>query len=173
MDDEPPERLVFTRATEADIPVLRLFAEHIWWGSYGDMLSPEQIEHMLGWMYSEETLTREMDEGILYQLVKAEGQPVGYMATSFHAATRHVELHKLYFAPELHGRGFGRMMLHHAIAGAIAAGAARLKLRVNRHNHRALLAYERSGFKITGEVRQDIGGGFVMDDFVMVRELAA
>ncbi|HTH49905.1 MAG TPA: GNAT family N-acetyltransferase [Candidatus Limnocylindria bacterium] len=171
MDDVPFRSMVFSLATERDIPLLRQLAERIWWAAYTDLLSPEQIGHMLGWMYSEEALTRDLEAGVRYELFNVEGQSVGYLATSFHAATRHVELHKLYLLPELQGRGFGQAMLRHAISDAIAQGAGRLQLRVNRRNHRALRAYGRAGFQITGEVCQDIGGGFVMDDLVMTREL--
>ena len=164
---------VFRRAIIGDIPVIRDLADCIWRASYRDMISLEQIEHMLGWMYSAATLAREIDEGVRYDLVEHEGQPVGYLALSVHADGRRAELHKLYLLPELHGQGVGQAMLRHAQAVAVAAGARRLELRVNRHNLRAQRAYVRTGFQITGEVRQDIGDGFVRDDFVRVCEFAA
>ncbi len=173
MDAAPQLSLVFRPAAEADIPVIRALAGRIWRASYSDLISSAQIEYMLERMYSAATLACELGEGVRYELAELKGQPVAYLATSVHVAARHVELHKLYLAPELHGRGFGQVMLRHALAGAVALGASRLELRVNRRNLRAQRAYERAGFKIAGEVCQDIGGGFVMDDFVMVHGLAA
>lgn len=171
MDAAPEPSLVFRPVTATNIPVIRALAERIWRASYSDMISPGQIDHMLGWMYSEGTLARELSEGVRYELAEVDGQPVAYLATSFHAASRHVELHKLYLAPELHGHGLGQAMLRHVLAGAVGVGASRVELRVNRRNLRAQQAYGRAGFKIMGEVCQDIGGGFVMDDFVMVHEI--
>jgi ribosomal protein S18 acetylase RimI-like enzyme len=164
---------VFRRATPEDIPVIRELADRIWRVSYRDMISLAQIEHMLGWMYSAATLAREIGEGIRYDLAEREGCPVGYLALSVHADGYRAELHKLYLLPELQGQGVGQAMLRHAQAVAVAAGARRLELRVNRHNLRAQRAYLRAGFQIAGEVCQDIGGGFAMDDFVMARECTA
>ena len=42
-----------------------------------------------------------------------------------------------------------------------------LHLNVNRHNSAAIRAYERNGFHKANEMVTDIGGGFVMDDYIM------
>jgi len=48
-------------------------------------------------------------------------------------------------------------------------GAARVILNVNKHNMRAIRAYERAGFSVVDAVVNEIGGGYVMDDFIMAR----
>ena len=48
-----------------------------------------------------------------------------------------------------------------------------IRLRVNRQNHRAIRAYLRAGFTFGHDLRSDIGGGFVMDDHVMVKALSS
>jgi RimJ/RimL family protein N-acetyltransferase len=48
----------------------------------------------------------------------------------------------------------------------------RLILSVNKRNTKAITAYKRNGFAIVESVVTDIGGGFVMDDYVMAKELA-
>ncbi len=53
-----------------------------------------------------------------------------------------------------------------------AGGARRLILSVNKRNIRAIAAYRRNGFIIAESVVTDIGGGFVMDDYVMTKELS-
>jgi RimJ/RimL family protein N-acetyltransferase len=47
-----------------------------------------------------------------------------------------------------------------------------LILNVNKQNLRAIRAYERNGFFVREAVVVDIGGGFVMDDYVMAKRLA-
>jgi ribosomal protein S18 acetylase RimI-like enzyme len=42
---------------------------------------------------------------------------------------------------------------------------------VNRNNHNAIGAYRKHGFQVRASQVKDIGGGFVMDDYVMVREI--
>jgi len=46
-------------------------------------------------------------------------------------------------------------------------------LRVNRHNQWAIDAYLKQGFTVATIYMEDIGGGFMMDDYVMTKELAA
>jgi RimJ/RimL family protein N-acetyltransferase len=168
---KPVSELTFRTATTGDIPILRALADRIWRASYQEMLTSAQMDYMLGWMYSTATLEREMAEGVRYELAELRGKPVGYSALSYDSELHRAELHKLYLAPELQGRGFGQVMLQAALAQAAKLGAGEVRLRVNRHNARALRAYDRAGFQIESELCQDIGGGFVMDDFVMVRPL--
>ncbi|MHB8159225.1 MAG: hypothetical protein ACYDGS_01805 [Thermoleophilia bacterium] len=43
---------------------------------------------------------------------------------------------------------------------------------MNRQNAGAISFYERAGFRTEGVVVQDIGSGFVMDDFRMAKPVA-
>ena len=82
-----------------------------------------------------------------------------------------MKLHKLYVLPELQGRGLGSRLLRHCENEAARLGASRLILAVNKRNTKAIAAYERNGYKVIESVVNDIGGGFVMDDFVMGKGL--
>jgi hypothetical protein len=42
---------------------------------------------------------------------------------------------------------------------------------VNRRNQAAIDAYLKHGFTVATLVMEDIGGGFVMDDYVMAKPL--
>ena len=46
-----------------------------------------------------------------------------------------------------------------------------LVLNVNKNNDRAISAYVRNGFVVREAVVVDIGGGFVMDDYIMAKRL--
>ncbi len=81
------------------------------------------------------------------------------------------KLHKLYLLPELHGRGLGSLLLQHVEREVRAGAGRRLILYVNRRNTKAITAYKRNGFAVTESVVTDIGNGFVMDDYVMTKEL--
>ena len=48
-------------------------------------------------------------------------------------------------------------------------GAPAVWLQVNKRNERAIGAYLKAGFEIIGEAVFDIGGGFVMDDYLMAK----
>jgi ribosomal protein S18 acetylase RimI-like enzyme len=64
-------------------------------------------------------------------------------------------------------------LLAHVEREARALGATSLWLQVNRNNAQAIAAYRRNGFDVAREVVVDIGGGFMMDDFVMSKDLGA
>ena len=69
----------------------------------------------------------------------------------------------------LRGKGYGRRALQFAEALAREQGLGRIRLTVNKNNRNSIRAYERFGFTIAGPVVQDIGSGFVMDDYVMIK----
>lgn len=56
------------------------------------------------------------------------------------------ELRKMYFRPELRGRGAGRALLHQLIAEARELGYAKMYLESRGHLAAALRLYERFGF---------------------------
>jgi len=98
-------------------------------------------------------------------------EPVGFISYSFDAADFRVKLSKLYLLPQWHGCGTGRHMLQHLQARATQLGAREVRLQVNKQNTRAIRAYQRAGFSVLEAVVTDIGGGFVMDDFIMVLQV--
>ena len=163
--------LTIRPASDEDIPVLRDLARRIWHAHYPGIISREQIDYMLARMYDAEVIRSELAAGAAWDLVRHAGQPAGFSALGFDAATRRAKLHKIYLLPTLHGQGLGRQMLEHAKARAVAFGAREIHLQVNKHNSRALRAYERAGFRVRESVVADIGGGFVMDDFILALEL--
>lgn len=159
-------------ATPADIPTLRELARHIWHEHYPGIISREQIDYMLARMYDADTIRREMDDGVEWSLVRGDGDAAGFISCEFDADARRVKLHKLYLLPSLHGQGLGRQMLEQVRVWAAQRGACEIRLQVNKGNSRALRAYERAGFQVREAVVADIGGGFVMDDFILVLPLA-
>jgi ribosomal protein S18 acetylase RimI-like enzyme len=167
-------------AAEGDIDLLRSLAAAIWREYYPAIISPAQVEYMLDLMYSAEVIRAEMARGVTWELVTAASVPeagrtggdaVGYLSFSLDPGARSVTLHKLYLLPRLHGRGIGRQMLDHVREATRVLGAQVVRLTVNRRNTRAIRAYERTGFRIAGAIVSDIGGGFVMDDYVMELDL--
>ena len=186
MNATQPDRMEIIRATEADLSAISKLAGAIWRACYPGIITREQIDFMLARMYALETMRDEIrSQGIHYDCLFMDGKMVGFASYGpigegtpgggVRTARRAVpafKLHKLYLLPELHGRGLGSRLLQHCEQQARAAGAHRLILAVNKRNTKAIAAYQRNGFVIAESVVTDIGGGFVMDDFVMAKELA-
>ena len=112
--------------------------------------------------------------GFTYRQLRADGADAG--VCSFDLTKRDerggAELHKLYTLPAYWGRGLGRLALDEICRRCREAGATSVWLRVNKGNARAQKAYRAAGFANVRAVCTDIGGGFVMDDFVFVRPLS-
>jgi len=166
-----PSRTKIIRATGQDLPVIAKLADVIWRACYSDIISPAQIEYMLAQMYALDTMGREIhSQGIRYNLLLANDKAVGFASYGPAPEPDVMKLHKLYVLPEWHGRGLGSLLLRHVELQVRAGGAHSLLLSVNKRNTRAINAYKRNGFAIADSVITDIGGGFIMDDYVMVKE---
>lgn len=158
--------------TEEHLPALAELAGVIWRQHYPGIISPEQIEYMLARMYSLATLREEIQvKGIRFVRLLVDGRFVGFAAYGPAPGPGVMKLHKCYLLPEMHGRGLGSRLLQHCERAARQLGARRLTLAVNKRNRKAIAAYQRNGFTVTESVVTDFGSGFVMDDFIMAKEL--
>ena len=60
-------------ADKNDINIIRELALTAFPDTYKDILTPEQIEYMLDWMYSEESLNKQFDNGHIYHIGEFDG----------------------------------------------------------------------------------------------------
>lgn len=161
---------VIRPATESDIPLLRDLAQRIWRECYPGIITMEQIEFMLGWMYSEEEIRRQLRAGCTWEIVEHEGEATGFLSFALEADGR-VKLHKMYLLPARQRGGLGQLLLAHVCESAAALGAREVWMQVNKRNQRAIGAYLKAGFRIAEEATFEIGHGFVMDDYLMAKAL--
>ena len=169
-----PNRGVIVRATEADLPAIYKLAGVIWRACYPGIITHAQIDYMLARMYAPDVLREEIrSQGIRYDQLLVDGKPAGFASYGPASDPGVMKLHKLYLLPEMHGQGLGSRLLHHVEREVQAGGARRLILSVNKRNTKAITAYQRNGFVAVESVVTDIGGGFVMDDYVMAKEWSA
>jgi len=138
---------------------------------YPGIITHRQIEYMLDRDYSSEALRRDLGEGIAIDLLALEDEISGFAAWGPAACASHAKLHKLYLTQSFHGRGYGSMLIRHVTGECHRRGFQRLTLQVNKHNRKAINAYERAGFAREDSILDDIGEGFFMDDYVMGRTL--
>jgi len=164
--------MVIREATSADIPLIKELAEKIWPEAYHGIISDAQIQYMLHLIYSEEALHAQMSTGARFIFAQHEGIPVGFASFSKKSDTepQTFRLHKLYVLPRQHAQGIGSFLLDHLILESKKAGATLLELNVNKFNP-AKKFYNRKDFTILREEVLDIGGGYVMDDYVMIKTL--
>ena len=153
------------------MPAIARLAGVIWRHHYPGIISEAQIDYMLQRMYDVELLQRELADGIVYNCLSVDSQLAGYSAHS--PISNEMKLHKLYVHPAHQRKGFGSLLLRDVEHDTIAKGFGVLVLAVNKSNHGAISAYRKHGFTIREAVVVDIGSGFVMDDYVMEKKMAA
>ena len=155
---------------KAELEVLVVLIREIWREYYTPLIGAAQVEYMLEKFQSVDAITRQItDENFRYYGVFCDGELAGYYAVKPSGNDR-VFLSKLYVAARFRGCGLGKAMLQHLTDTALASGGKTIWLTVNKHN-RSIDIYRNLGFVITEEIVTDIGNGFVMDDFVMVKRL--
>lgn len=153
-----------------DIAAVTRLARRTWDHAYPGIITRGQIDYMLAQRYAPEVLERELQRGdIWWDQVLVDGRLGGFMSTCLDADARQLKIDKLYVAPERQRNGLGGRLLAHADDRAAALRCTALMLSVNKRNARAITAYRKHGFRVVESVCTDIGGGFVMDDYLMRR----
>lgn len=153
------------------LETVRALACAIWPSAYSGIIGGDQIEYMLELRYSMGALRADLHRGVCFALVMTGDKAVGFTAFEHHPDEGETFLHKLYVLPEFAGRGIGAQALEWVAERAREQGLHSLRLFVNKHNTGAIRAYRRAGFSFDKDVVTEIGGGFVMDDYVMVKRL--
>ncbi len=156
------------KATTDDIRLIHLMAEEVFPHTYGDILSPLQVDYMMDWMYSSESLHRQMtEEGHTYYLAFCDDEPAGYFSIQAEGEAL-FHLQKLYVLPKFQGRGLGRLLFEQAISviKAIHPAPCEMRLNVNRNN-KALHFYKRMGMTKVAEGDFPIGNDYFMNDYIM------
>src|SRR5690606_22491414 len=87
-------RMELIQANEHDVTLIRDLAAEIWWHTYKPILSEKQISFMLEDMYSENALTKQMQEGLIFILAKREGRAIAFAGYSIEKPV--LKIHKLY-----------------------------------------------------------------------------
>ena len=162
--------MIIRKAAESDISAISELAERIWWPSYRNIISDEQISFMLNDMYSAESLKVQMNSGIEFLIVERENIPLAFAGYSLTNTENQVyKLHKLYVLPTEQGRGTGRKLIEQVSSLATAKGGKILELNVNRGNP-AHHFYSKIGFDIYQTV--DISyHHFILNDYIMRKDL--
>jgi diamine N-acetyltransferase len=167
-----PARL--SPVSDADIQSLIALARDIWYRHYPDIISVEQIEYMLDQRYRPELIRAQIaSQRAWWDKLEVNGALIAFSACELADSPGEMKLDKVYVSYHLRGLGYGSLLIGNAEARAKAAGCTRLSLQVNKNNTSAIAAYTRNGFRVDRAVKFDIGGGFYMDDYVMVKEVGA
>lgn len=160
------------KAESVDIQSIHDMAEIVFRHTYSSILSPEQIEYMMDWMYSPANLRKQFEDGHVYYIAFRDDLPCGYVSIQpdghNEVGREQFHLQKIYVLPSAQSAGVGRALLNRALehVQAVASGPTSIELNVNRNNP-AIGFYHRFGFKILRQGDFHIGNGYYMNDYIM------
>lgn len=152
-----------------DISLVEMLANKIWHEHYLPIIGREQVTYMLGKFQSTPAIKRQIQDGANYHLMYEQNHPVGYFC--YHYENDSLFLSKIYVAKEVRGKGIGKRALDFIVEQAKLQSARAIRLTVNKFNLGTIAAYKQLGFETIDSIVKDIGGGFVMDDYVMEKPL--
>ena len=168
--------IIVQKVKAEDIMCIHDMAEIVFRHTYRDILSPEQIDYMMDWMYSPTSLRKQLDEGHVYYIAFRDCTPCGYASVQQEGVTADgrqlFHLQKIYVLPSEQGAGVGRVLMDTVlshVSSCVKAGmsvGAVIELNVNRNNP-AIDFYKHFGFKILRQGDFHIGNGFYMNDYIM------
>ena len=157
-----------TQATTADIPVIRKMAEEVFPATYKNIISPAQMDYMMEWMYSEESLQRQMEEeGCRYYIAYEECEAAGYLSLRQEGPDL-FHLERLYVLPYFQKSHLGKQFFHKAleVIHELHPEPCEMELNVNRQNP-AVEFYLHMGMQKRREGDFPIGNGYFMNDYIM------
>lgn len=154
---------------QADFETIAGLADTIWREHYTPIIGKDQVDYMLDRFQSAPAIGRQVAEGLRYFLMVYQNAPAGYLA--FTRKQDALFLSKIYVLSALRGKGLGREAMTFVLEQARAAHCRRITLTVNKYNAGSIAAYKRMGFRQGPALVQDIGGGYIMDDYEMVLDL--
>jgi N-acetylglutamate synthase-like GNAT family acetyltransferase len=148
-----------------DIATIRDIANITWPVAYGSYISKAQLDYMLDMMYSSTSLLDQISKGHQFYIAEQHSSPIGFASVSKEEENS-CKLNKLYVLPTAQKTGAGKALLQKSIDYAISNAASCLYLQVNKQNN-AQHFYSKHGFTVREASILEIGGGYIMDDYIM------
>lgn len=149
-----------------DFKNLSIIASKLYHETYDDILPEGQVDYMVNLLLTPQAMKKSVEDcNYKYKTIYLNGEisgfysycPAKFFSPKFTCGTF---LSKLYIAKHARGR--------HIASQVFASLPSPVVLTVNKSNAQAVQVYKHAGFKICDSVITDIGGGYCMDDYVMV-----
>lgn len=163
-----PEKIKIVEANVDDIPIIRQIAEIAFPETYKNIIPEGQIPYMMEWMYSHESLNKQItEENNTFFLANILGENVGYVSIRPDGEDVY-HLEKLYVLPDYQHNRVGQKLFNHALNFARQKNGkpCKVQLNVNRNNP-AFGFYKHQGMTVANIGDFDIGNGFFMNDYIM------
>ena len=163
------DKEIKTVISQESINVVEKLANDIWREHYTSIIGEDQVNYMLEKFQSASAIEAQIREGAFYYLIYYMASPAGYF--SYYLQGNSLFLSKIYVDSKLRGSGLGRFSIDYIEQQARNRELDSITLTVNKNNANTIAAYKKMGFEIEEAIVMDIGNGFVMDDYKMIKSL--
>lgn len=143
----------------------------IWTDHYTPIIGHTQVDYMLNKFQSQQAIATQISDGYEYYLTLHNQKPAAYLALLPDTDDATCLISKIYVSRAARNLGLGRALLNFTENLCRQRQLHTLWLTVNKQNATAINWYTRKGFINIGPILQDIGGGFVMDDYRMEKRV--
>ena len=160
--------------TDDDQRQLAALADEIWHEYWPDLIGKAQTDYMVDQFQSLEAIQESMkNEAYEYWFLQAadDGRIVGYTGGHVEPETNRYFISKIYLLAEERGRGFASQVIRFYESICHDRKLRAMYLTVNKYNDLGVRAYKAKGFETIDSVESDIGQGYIMDDFIMEKQL--
>lgn len=161
---------LISATSKEDALLLNQLATKIWQEHYIPIIGADQVSYMLTNLQSADKMFQDIQSGMTYyliQVIKADGTKEWAGYAGFEIRADHLFLSKLYVLADFRQLGIGSFVFQHILKEAKSSNLPAIQLTVNKYNDKSIAAYQKMGFTTIKEQVADIGGGYVMDDYVM------
>jgi GNAT superfamily N-acetyltransferase len=135
---------------------------------FDPLIGKEQNDYMLSLFQTPGAIAAQLAEGYRYYFVRKDGEDIGF--TAFYPKQDAMYLSKFYLYRQERAKGYAHEMMEFVESETRKEGLQAVELNVNRFNS-AVKVYEKLGFEIIREEKNEIGHGFIMDDYVFRKQL--
>ena len=151
------------------IEIVEKLADEIWNQHFIPIIGKAQVDYMLEKYQSKKAVLEQIKKGFLYYLIKTDNGYIGYFGVLQKKET--LFLSKFYIKLSERGKGVGKKIILFLENFAKENRLHSIILTVNKYNTGSIKAYEKMGFKNVESIVQDIGNGYIMDDYKMDKNL--
>ncbi|MBP3705318.1 MAG: GNAT family N-acetyltransferase [Clostridia bacterium] len=157
--------------TPEQIALTAKIAEPIWHETYEPIIGRDAVVYMVDKFQSVPAINRQLsEEGYVYYLILADGEAAGFIGLVPHKEGK-MFLSKLYVSHRHRGEGVPHAAFDFITALCREAGIDKIYLTVNKCNFHAIEVYRHYGFYEIDAVVSDIGCGYVMDDYILQKDV--
>lgn len=159
--------LIFHKAnTFDDITRIANKADEIWREHFTSIIGEKQVEYMLSLFLTPKAIDKAIhDDGYEFYEICLNNDLIGFF--SIKKEVDCLFLSKLYIEKKQRGNGYARTTLNYIEKLTLDVGLNKIWLTCNKYNEHTLAVYKKMGFHIFDEAVNDIGQGYVMDDYYL------